>query len=270
MDFSKNILLCDTSYIVFYRYYSIVNWFKHAFDVPSSSLKEGDLPIEFLDKYDKTFESLIADMIKKFDVPPCNIVFAKDCPREHIWRTSLYPAYKAHRDDRDTCFNRHIFRHTFDVLFPRLKATYGFQELYHPLLEADDCVALFVKNLRNIYTNNITIITNDNDYIQLYKYNVNILNLQSKNLSERVEDISTYIELKTVLGDKSDNIHPIAKKVGEKTAQKIISNHALFEKYMQDPEVKQRYSLNATLVNFDNIPQVLVDEFTQKYMSLIC
>jgi 5'-3' exonuclease len=246
-----------------------VNWYKHATQLPAESLKEGDLPKEFLEKYDKTFENSIVELSKTYAVPTTNMVFAKDCPRDKIWRTSLFPTYKANRDDKDTCFNRMIFKHTFDVLFPILRKKYGFHELYHPRLEADDCVALFVQALRNNYRNTITIITNDNDYIQLYKHNVNIINLQGKNLRDRVSDVATYIQLKTVLGDKSDNIPAIAKKVGEKTAQKIISNPELMSKYLHDPEVLERYLLNSTLVNFENIPIEHSREFIKSAKDLL-
>lgn len=269
MDISKDIIIFDTSYVVFYRYYSLVTWYKCHAGVPGAHLKEHGLPPEFLEKYDKTFETLLLDMSKMFNTPTHNIIFAKDCPRDKIWRTKLFPLYKAHRDEKETCFNKDIFKHTFDVLFPALQKKYGFQEMQHRHLEADDCVALFVKYFRRDgHMNNVHIITNDNDYIQLCKYNVNIMNLQHKNICERVEDALTYIEVKKIQGDKSDNIAPIAKKVGEKTALKIAKSKELFDKYMSQPEARQQYELNSILIDFTFIPEALQHEFEHSYKNI--
>lgn len=55
--------------------------------------------------------------------------------------------------------------------------------LYHPKLEADDCIALSVKYVLQKYPqSNIYIITSDRDYLQLQSENVQIFNLAYKNL----------------------------------------------------------------------------------------
>lgn len=254
MDPSRGIVFCDASYFVFYRYYAVKGWYKKAMEKDldvRGSLEDK----EFLDKYDSTFEKLILDIAKRHRVPLTNVVFARDCSRESIWRYKLYPAYKGTRDERVDSFNGEIFKHTYEVLFPRLRKKYGFQEMMHPHLEADDIIAISVKVATAVpRAGGITIITNDNDYVQLYKHGVEIINLQKKSLRDRVDNVDTYIDYKVIVGDKSDNIPSIAKKVGDKTAKKMIEDPAMFEKVMGGEGVRDRYELNRTLIDFERIP----------------
>jgi 5'-3' exonuclease len=64
------------------------------------------------------------------------------------------------------------------------------------------------------------------------------------------------------MGDISDNIPSVFPKCGPKTAQKCIEDPEFFKKKMADnAEYYKQYELNKTLVNFDNIPENLVEEF---------
>lgn len=268
MDPSYPILLCDTSYIVFYKYYAIRSWYKKAHDEDIEVDKVmGNA--EFMDRYDNAVEKMIEEVSKRYKVPYKNIVFAKDCMREKIWRTKIYPAYKACRDDKASSFNREIFKHTYDKLLPRLKTKYGFTDIGHTSLEADDVIALFVTYLKRI--NNacaITVITNDNDYVQLYKYGVDIYNIQNKSLRDRIDDVENYLAFKIIVGDKSDNIKAIGKKIGEKTAQKMLREPAYYDKIMGMEGVKEQHALNKTLIDFDSIPMEFREEMEHVFCTL--
>ena len=66
------------------------------------------------------------------------------------------------------------------------------------------------------------------------------------------------------MGDTSDNIPSVFPKCGPKTAQKCIEDPEFFKKKMADnPEYYKQYELNKKIVDFNNIPQELVDEFLQ-------
>jgi hypothetical protein len=53
-------------------------------------------------------------------------------------------------------------------------------------------------------------------------------------------------------------------KCGPKTALKYFENRELFEKKLQESEVFQKqYELNKTIVDFNYIPEALVNEFLQ-------
>ena len=263
MDLSKPIIACDSSYFVFYRYYAIKGWYKraHEKDVDVHNVLEN---LDFMKKYDSTFEKTINDLAKKFKVPHSNIIFAKDCSRDKIWRSSLYSGYKSNRDDKTASFNCDIFKHTYNTLLPSLQSKYRILDLYHNNLEADDIIALLVRKVRQISsTTRIVVITNDNDYVQLYKHNIDIFNLQNKPLSDRIENVHDYLIYKIIVGDKSDNIKSIGRKIGDKTAKKMIQDRDQFEKVMTSPEVKESFELNRTLIDFECIPEVYVKEMTE-------
>jgi 5'-3' exonuclease len=64
------------------------------------------------------------------------------------------------------------------------------------------------------------------------------------------------------MGDLSDNIPSVFPKCGPKTAQKCVEDPEFFKKKMSDsPEYYNQYELNKKLINFDNIPATLVEEF---------
>lgn len=260
MDHNKSFLFFDCSYVIFYRYYAIKGWYKRALekDIDVENVLQDE---EFMAKYDSTFEKTIIDICKKYNTPLTNVMFGKDCSRDKIWRTSLYPQYKASRDDRSNSFNGDIFKHTYNVLFPKLQEKYGFHTLYQNHLEADDLIAIFVAYVREKgFDTTMTIITNDNDYVQLYKHNVNIYNLQNKSLRDRITNVDTYLHHKIIVGDKSDNIKSVGKKIGEKTAQKMLDDPATYTKIMSQPGVQEQYDLNKTLIDFENIPEHLVKD----------
>lgn len=260
MDLSKPILAFDSSYFVFYRYYAIKGWYKrsHEDDIDVQNILENQ---EFMQKYDSTFEKTINDLAKKYKVPHSNIVFAKDCSRDKIWRSAIYSSYKSNRDDKTASFNCDIFKHTYNFLLPKIQSKYHLHDLYHGSLEADDIIALLVRRIREISsTSRIIVITNDNDYVQLYKHNVELFNLQNKSLSDRIENVHDYLIYKIIIGDKSDNIKSIGKKIGDKTAKKMIQDRDQFEKIMASPEVKCNFELNRTLIDFDCIPDLYVKD----------
>ena len=145
--------------------------------------------------------------------------------------------------------------------------------LMYKHLEADDCIAITTMHLRNTYPNaHIWIIANDHDYLQLQDDHVHLRNLKyhdltlSKNSSG---DSQQDLFCKIVAGDKSDNIRPIFKKCGLKTAQKYYADQDLFEKaLLAEPNAEDMYCLNRTLVDFNYIPSDLVEGFRKECLLL--
>lgn len=245
-------LIIDTSYFVFYRYYAVLNWIKKYKNetIDINNLMENQ---DYIDKYKKTFESNLKELMKKYKVLPENVYWAKDCPRENIWRLELYSDYKANRDEKLKSFNGDIFKYTYNTIIPDLIKNYKFKELSYNKMEADDIIYVFTKILKE--NEEVIIITNDNDFIQLISDNVFIYNLQGKELKSRILNIETYLHKKIIIGDKSDNIPSICKKCGDKTADKLILNNDLLNKYLENSCVKEQYELNKKLIDMSFIPQ---------------
>lgn len=255
----KDLIFVDGSYFIFYRYYAVLNWYR---------LQKHTTPVEdilkdsiFVDKYYKMFEKSLLDLAKAHNVDMKNLVFFKDSPREEIWRNTLFSGYKKDREDKKDTFNRDIFKLTFNTLMPQLVAKYDIQIYGYPKLEADDLIAIVKEFVREKEADrsNIVIITNDNDYIQLYDDNTSIINLKGKELKERIPvDVKVYLKYKIISGDKSDCIPPIMAKLGPKTAEKLCQCDEHLERYFaKHPEAREQYLINSTLIDMQHIPDDL-------------
>ena len=90
-------------------------------------------------------------------------------------------------------------------------------------------------------------------------------NLAFKNIAENKSstgDAKRDLEIKIIMGDISDNIPSAFPKCGPKTAQKCIEDPEFFKKKMAgNPDYYKQYELNKTIVDFNNIPEDLVNEF---------
>jgi 5'-3' exonuclease len=140
--------------------------------------------------------------------------------------------------------------------------------LDHDAMEADDLIALSVKEVKAVDPNTVVVVvTNDNDYIQLLEHDIILINLQKKMLQERIHEPETYLKRKIIMGDKSDNIPAIMKKCGEKTACKLVADPEALNTALQDPVIRQQYDLNSLLVDFANIPAELVTAFKDLWQA---
>jgi len=252
-------IFIDGSYFCFYRYYSIMNWWKNAYkDEPL------DAPIEnpkFVEKFKKTFVKHINEIKTKFGNH--KIIVGKDCIRANIWRTALYPSYKANRPHDDTFLGGPFFKMAYDELFVEGGVS---QVISHPSLEADDCIALAVRHI--LETNpgsKIYVITSDKDYLQLACDRVEIYNLAFKRLVSHTNGAECDLFCKIVMGDVSDNIKSVLKKCGPKTALKCYEDRTYFEGRMKVENAYAILDLNTTLVDFTRIPSELVKEFYSMY-----
>lgn len=245
-------IFIDGSYFCFYRYYSIMNWWKNAHkDEPLDSPIDNPL---FVEKFKKTFIQSVHEIGAKFGSNH-RIVVGKDCPRANIWRTALYPAYKANRPRDDTFLGGPLIKMAYDELFAAAGVS---QVLSHPSLEADDCIALSVKHiLETTQDTKIYVITSDKDYLQLACDRVEIYNAAFKRLVSTQSDLFC----KIVMGDISDNIKSVLKKCGPKTALKCYEDRAYFEARLKAENAYDALEFNTTLVDFNRIPADLANEF---------
>jgi 5'-3' exonuclease len=226
---------------------------------------------KFVEKFKKTFVDNIQKIPKglKLDktVNPI-IIVGKDCKRENIWRNQYFPNYKANRANgpEDGFMGGPFFKMAYEEeLFIQGGAR---SILKHPKLEADDCIAICVKHLLSTYpTCNIYIITSDKDYLQLAEERVHLYNLAFKDLTEQkscTKNASCDLFCKILTGDISDNIPSVFPKCGPKTALKYFENRELLETKLKECETyRNAYELNKKIIDFNNIPEELVNEFME-------
>jgi len=244
-----------------------MQWWKNAY--PDEPLDDPYQNEKFVEKFKKTHVENLLNMPKRLKisktVTPIMIV-GRDCKRENIWRNELFPKYKANRTNgiEDGFMGGPFFKMAYsDNLFIKGGAK---AILSHPRLEADDCIAISVKNIASRYPNcHIYIITSDRDYLQLNAHNIDLYNLAYKNIADSKSstgDAEDDLEIKIIMGDTSDNIPSVFPKCGPKTALKCIENPEFFKKKLEEnPEYVKQYELNKTLVSFKCIPHELVEEF---------
>jgi len=262
---NPTFIFVDGSYYCFYRYFALINWWRNAY--PTEPLEEPMLNKKFVDKFKKTFVENLQQIHKKLkinkNINPI-LVVGKDCKRENIWRMELFPQYKANRVYDEGFKGGPFFKMAYEEELFQLGGAQAI--IKHSKLEADDCIAISVKHLLTKYPIcNIYIITSDKDYLQLNATNVHLYNLAFKNIAEKSSSTGNPqqdLEIKIIMGDSSDNIPSVFPKCGPKTAQKCIDNPDFFKKKMENnEEYYKQYELNKKLVNFDNIPIELYNEF---------
>jgi 5'-3' exonuclease len=269
MSTNPTFIFVDGSYFCFYRYHSLLTWWKNAYPDETDVLLDPYQNPKFVEKFKKTFVDNIQKIPKALKLDKSLnpiIIVGKDCKRENIWRNQLFPNYKANRANgpEDGFMGGPFFKMAYEEdLFIQGGAR---SILKHPKLEADDCIAIAVKHLLTTYPKcNIYIITSDKDYLQLAEERVQLYNLAFKKLTEQKSctgDSSCDLFCKILTGDVSDNIPSVFPKCGPKTAMKYFENKDLLEKKLQESETyRTTYELNKKIVDFNNIPEELVQEF---------
>ena len=263
-------LFIDGSYYIFYRFFALINWWKMAHkDTP---LEDPAVNEEFIDKFKSTFKSKITELVKKLKLQNPIIIVGKDCPRDQIWRMSLYPNYKKNRvyNDSDPTKNPGAF---FKMAYKEeLFQECGATVVAYNQLEADDCIALSIKHTRTLYPDaQIYIIASDHDYFQLLDENVHLYNMKYKQVntkSNSTGDAKKDLFIKCVTGDKSDNIPSVLGRCGKVTAAKYYDNPDAFKIKCESENVYDIYERNKTIIDFNCIPGNLVAAFNTEVLHV--
>ena len=269
-DEKRNIVFIDGSYFIFFRYYAMLSWYKISKqEIPKILINDET----FVERFKRTFIKKIKEIPKKLGIhkkSKTTIYVAKDCSKKDIWRNRYIEKYKATRDYKDFQ-GQPFFKMAYDTLF--LEA--GVKEiLKHPKLEADDCIAIALKNMReNKQTElvNTYIITGDHDYLQLCGDDVKICNLKFKTINNEktsTGDPKCDLFLKIILGDKSDNISRVFSKCGKVMAMKLWNNKNLFAEKLIKENCKEKFILNKRIIDFDFIPKEYKIEFLNTFNIL--
>jgi 5'-3' exonuclease len=256
---SRNFVLIDASYFIFYRYYALLQWWNISKQEPP--LDDPSENERFVDLYRSTFVKKIKEISKKLKLVDPVYIVGKDCPREKIWRNKYIDEYKGERKKDN--YVGFFFNITYEEnLFEKAGIT---SILSHPNLEADDCIAIacrYISNDYNLSNSNIYIIANDMDYMQICNDKINLYNLKYKHVSSSIrskEDARKYLFCKILMGDKSDNIPSVFPKCGQKSAIKYYEDQKYFEdKINTNKKYVDMYNRNQLIIDFAQIPSCFV------------
>lgn len=243
-----NVLLVDTSYVVFAKYYSTLSWYLAEVN-PKPDFETIVADPVFAAKYESSFNSCIARIAHYRGVALCDIAFAKDCSKDTVWRRSLHSSYKSTRA-HNSHFNREIFGLTYISILPAWIQRHGGAFVGAEGAEADDVLASMARVFHQYTPRRVIILSNDNDCIQLINDRTMVVNLLNQDVGRRRGDLTPaqYLTCRLICGDRSDNIPGAVPKCGMKTAVRIVTGEVVV------PVDAERMQQNDALMNLGNIP----------------
>lgn len=261
------VLLIDLSYYIFHRFFATQRWYSFR---DKEAVENGHMLCdseEFMNSYKKHFQQDLEKFKKKLAKKTKNpIIFLKDCPRSTIWRNEHIVDYKATRVVSAKMDTR-IFMKTYEWIESAMNTTTYIGSCES--LEADDLAYLY-KNLLRDYNSQqeIYIITNDNDYMQLFDDKCKLYNASLKNICERGKFgcPKKEIRAKILLGDKSDNIKACIPPRYKKNLEEYVSwPEDTLEQFLKAENLYDKYIQNKQLVDFSCIPTSLQSAFQSSY-----
>lgn len=276
-----NIILIDTSYAIFYRYYATIKWFSFAYKEEYANYKNNENynwfeNKIFVEKYEKMFLESIIKLVKKkiFNSNNSKILFCLDTPKELLWRSKIQCNYKSNRilKTNDGYNIKLFFNYTCTIIIQNLIKNYkNINLIQQSNIEADDIIAiisLYIKN--NNLNHKIYLISSDNDFYQLGFSNLFFLNFKTKKELKFSEDEAKYeLNKKIIFGDKSDCIPSITKK-RIKNKFELLEDSELLSQYLSNnPESKKQYEINQKMIDFNYIPKEYFNIITKKFVSLL-
>ena len=195
-----------------------------------------------------TFLASFMKVIK--DNKPDKVIVIED---SESWRKEIYPDYKANRVAKreKSVVNFDVFFPVFTEFLETLQKCFGnIQFLRVPRAEADDCIAVIVKNKPEW---DIINVSGDKDFFQLYACR-NYRQFDGIK-HEFIECLNPEQELlvKIILGDKGDNIPGLKRGVGPVKAMALINEN--LDQWLDEQNLRERYELNTKLISFKCIPK---------------
>lgn len=196
------------------------------------------------------FHLMLDHMMKR--VEPTHVLVAFDAGKT-TFRTEMYQDYKAGRAKTPD-----EFREQFPYIRDMLKALgVPFYELEN--YEADDIIGTLDKLAEDADAFEVTIVSGDKDLIQLTDSNT-VVEISKKGVAEferftpdyLLEKLgltpAQFVDLKALMGDKSDNI-PGVTKIGEKTGLKLLHEYGSLEAIYENIEQFKASKMKENLIN---------------------
>ena len=116
--------------------------------------------------------------------------------------------------------------------------------------EADDVIATLCENMKD---EDLTVISNDSDYIQLLQRNYKQIRIYNPIKKMDMENPPyPYVAWKCSNGDKSDNIPALLKP---KKALNTVNDPDLFKSFLEVEENRANFNVNRQLIEFRNVPE---------------
>ena len=274
----KNIILVDTSYTNFHRFYATLRWYSFAHkDEYKKNIKDNkdyDFTKDkiFIEKYEKMYIESLKKLVGNKVFKDSIIIYCEDSPQKSIWRNELIKCYKGTREDHSKKINIiPVFRYTYRTIIPKLlKENKNIHEILVNRMEGDDVIAVCSKYIRKKYPDKkVYVVSGDKDFYQLGYPNLYFADYKKKEyLNLTRNQAKEELRLKIINGDCSDNIKPILQniKLTKSEKNKILNDKKAMIKYLnENKKVRKKYILNRRLISFKYIPF----EYQKKVLKII-
>ena len=208
------------------------------------------------------------------------------------FRKAAFPEYKAQRqvvrrDKNDYNHGKlidYMYSHVFPNILPHGRTSY----IKLAEAEGDDVVASIVKSerLRGRYRQ-IILVSSDRDFCQLHRPENRLRQFtltgdevvceikMTKSGRKQTIPISAdqALMMKIIVGDASDNIPGIKKRLGPVGAWRLISEgnckENLLRLFQQDRDAAVRFQLNRKLIDFNEIPRGIQDRVVELVLERV-
>jgi len=256
---NKSLILIDTSYTLFYRFYATIRWFSFKYPEEFNELKK-QIDYDwytneiFKEKFEKLYLESIIKIIGKKVFNNSDILFCVDSPNN--WRIELYCDYKINRKKNNKYYFENMFNYSYNTIIPNiLKDFKNTNYIKIPNIEADDIIGCICLNLKeNKLYDKIYILSGDDDFLQLGRDDIIFTNFKNKNKILTEEEAYIALQKKVILGDKSDCINGILTRKDKNRTELLKSKTKLDEFLLLNPEINKKYILNDLIINFNKIP----------------
>jgi hypothetical protein len=192
------------------------------------------------------------------------------------WRKLYFKRYKESRKPKrdKSDVNWPDFFRAMENFVSDIKEYIPFKVLEVQNAEADDIIGVICNEGKDNYT----VVSTDEDFLQLCKKNVRIYNPMKK--EEMVcEDTEEFIVRKSLTGQSKDDIFNIKTPLdwgqtpetegkrkpgfGPKSADKVM--RAGYKKWLEENGLEERFKVNRVLIDFNYIPKVIKKRVLDAY-----
>lgn len=209
--------------------------------------------------------------LRTYPVTSLLVCFDNNNPFLKNFREEIYPEYKATRSEKPTALLQQVHS-ILDVLtqmnIPFIMDPTG-------LLEADDLIGSVIPKWRLHSTGPIYIISNDKDLYQLLDNNIyQVIKANNEERLYSAEDfineygisVNQWVDVKAILGDKSDNIPGVAG-VGKKYVYDMLKEYGHIENIYENlDELGKRKEYKRYVAKFKSFSK---EASLSKYLATI-
>ena len=274
----NNLILVDSSFLSFYRFFATLRWMSLA-NKDEYKLYKDDNNYDwsknkiFIEKYEKMYMDSIEKIIGKKDFKNSKIIFARDAPQKTLWRSKITDDYKGERHDLSLKNNfKPTFEYTYNVIIPKLVDNKNIYVMYFDNMEADDIIAIATNyyKTKGIF-DKIFIVSGDEDFLQLGDEKVYFANFKKRKIFQlSKEEANENLRKKLICGDNSDNIKCILDpkvKNKKKLMDELKKDKKELDIYLEkDKDANNKFNHNQKMIDFNYIPKKYVKK-VEKYLE---